>query len=167
MPRPLSYLNHTYCSMLGVLGGKDPPTLKEGVKMWQFSRMGFRARREALGLSRKNLADVIGVGEATIRNWEIGKGEPRDPMSIHMLLGGLEDEMLLLIDQLMEPMDGDKPETGEPLYLRCYEHQSDYETMEPYWSKLLPIQTHRVAVAIAANMLNDDNIPTDVVGIED
>lgn len=132
-----------------------------------FSRMGFRARREALGLSRKNLGELIGVGESTIRNWEIGKGEPRDPMSIHMLLGGLEDEMLLLIDQLMEPMDGDKPKTGEPLYLRCYEHQSDYETLEPYWSKLLPIQTHRVAVAIAANMLNDDNIPTWVVGIED
>lgn len=123
-----------------------------------FSRMGFRARREALGLSRKNLGELIGVGESTIRNWEIGKGEPRDPMSIHMLLGGLENKMLLLIDQLMEPMDGDKPETGEPLYLRCYEHQSDYETMEPYWGKLLPIQTHRVAVAIAANLLNDDNI---------
>ena len=51
--------------------------------------VGLRCRREALGLSRADLAEIFDVNEGTIRSWEIGKSEPRDPLSVHMTLGNL------------------------------------------------------------------------------
>lgn len=128
---------------------------------------GIRTRREGLGLSRRELAELLDVAEASIRSWETGKTEPFDPIGAHMVIGGLEDEFLNLIDYLTEPMDGDKPETGEPLQLRSYLRQDDYETMEPYWSQLLPLSTYRMAVAQAALILQSSDIPTYIVGVED
>lgn len=128
---------------------------------------GIRTRREGLGLSRRELAQFLDVAEASIRSWETGKTEPFDPITTHMAIGGLEDEFVNLIDDLTEPMDGEKPETGEPLQLRSYLYQDDYETMEPYWSKLLPLPTYRMAVAQAALILQSSDIPTYIVGVED
>lgn len=128
---------------------------------------GIRTRREGLGLSRRELAEILDVAEASIRSWETGKTEPFDPIGAHMVIGGLEDEFMNLLDDLTDPADGDKPETGEPLQLRSYLHQDDYETMEPYWSKLLPLSTYRVAVAQAAMILQASDIPTYIVGVED
>lgn len=128
---------------------------------------GIRTRREGLGLSRRELAEILDVAEASIRSWETGKTEPFDPFGAHMILGGLEDEFMNLLDHLTDPADGDKPETGEPLQLRSYLRQDDYETMEPYWSKLLPLSTYRVAVAQAALILQSSDIPTYIVGVED
>lgn len=128
---------------------------------------GIRTRREGLGLSRRELAEKLDVAEASIRSWETGKTEPFDPIGAHMVIGGLEDEFLNLINDLTEPMDGEKPETGEPLQLRSYLRQDDYETMEPYWSQLLPLSTYRMAVAQAALILQASDIPTYIVGMED
>lgn len=128
---------------------------------------GIRTRREGLGLSRRELAEILDVAEASIRSWETGKTEPFDPITTHTAIGGLEDDFLNLIDDLTEPMDGDKPETGEPLQLRSYLHQGDYEAMEPYWSKLLPLPTYRMAVAQASLILQASDIPVCIVGVED
>ena len=128
---------------------------------------GIRTRREGLGLSRRELAQLLDVAEASIRSWETGKTEPFDPIGAHMVIGGLEDEFLNLIDDLTDPMEGDKPETGEPLQLRSYLRQDDYETMEPYWSQLLPLSTYRMAVAQAALILQSSDIPVYIVGVED
>ena len=128
---------------------------------------GIRTRREGLGLSRRELAQILDVAEASIRSWETGKTELFDPFGAHMILGGLEDEFMNLLDDLTDPADGDKPETGEPLQLRSYLRQDDYETMEPYWSQLLPLSTYRVAVAQAAMILQASDIPTYIVGVED
>lgn len=128
---------------------------------------GIRTRREGLGLSRRELAEILDVAEASIRSWETGKTEPFDPFGAHMILGGLEDEFMNLLDHLTDPADGEKPETGEPLQLRSYLRQDDYETMEPYWSKLLPLSTYRMAVAQAALILQSSDIPTYIVGVED
>ena len=128
---------------------------------------GIRTRREGLGLSRRELAELLDVSEASIRSWETGKTEPFDPFGAHMILGGLEDEFMNLLDHLTDPADGDKPETGEPLQLRSYLRQDDYETMEPYWSQLLPLSAYRVAVAQAALILQASDIPTYIVGVED
>lgn len=128
---------------------------------------GIRTRREGLGLSRRELAEILDVAEASIRSWETGKTEPFDPFGAHMILGGLEDEFVNLLNDLTDPADGDKPETGEPLQLRSYLHQDDYETMEPYWSKLLPLSTYRMAVAQAALTLQSSDIPVYIVGVED
>ena len=128
---------------------------------------GIRTRREGLGLSRRELAEILDVAEASIRSWETGKTEPFDQFGAHMILGGLEDEFMNLLDHLTDPADGEKPETGEPLQLRSYLRQDDYETMEPYWSQLLPLSTSRVAVAQAALILQSSDIPTYIVGVED
>nr|DAN26238.1 MAG TPA: protein of unknown function (DUF4447) [Caudoviricetes sp.] len=128
---------------------------------------GIRTRREGLGLSRRELAEILDVAEASIRSWETGKTEPFDPIGAHMVIGGLEDEFMNLLDDLTDPVDGDKPETGEPLQLRSYLRQDDYETMEPYWSQLLPLSTYRVAVAQAAMILQSSDIPTYIVGVDD
>lgn len=128
---------------------------------------GIRTRREGLGLSRRELAEILDVAEASIRSWETGKTEPFDPIGAHMVIGGLEDDFINLIDRLTAPMYSDKPETGEPLQLRSYLRQDDYETMEPYWSQLLPLSTYRVAVAQAALILQSSDIPTYIVGVED
>lgn len=128
---------------------------------------GIRTRREGLGLSRRELAEILDVAEASIRSWETGKTEPFDPFGAHMILGGIEDEFMNLLDYLTDPADGDKPETGEPLQLRSYLRQDDYETMEPYWSQLLPLPTYRMAVAQAALILQSSDIPTYIVGVED
>ena len=128
---------------------------------------GIRTRREGLGLSRRELAQILDVAEASIRSWETGKTEPFDPFGAHMILGGLEDEFMNLLDDLTDPADGEKPETGEPLQLRSYLRQDDYETMEPYWSQLLPLSTYRVAVAQAALILQSSDIPVYIVGVED
>ena len=84
-----------------------------------------------------------------------------------MAIGGLEDDFINLIDDLTDPADGEKPETGEPLQLRSYLRQDDYETFEPYWSQLLPLSTYRMAVAQAALILQASDIPTYIVGVED
>ena len=34
---------------------------------------GIRTRREGLGLSRRELAEILDVAEASIRSWETGK----------------------------------------------------------------------------------------------
>ena len=128
---------------------------------------GIRTRREGLGLSRRELAELLDVAEASIRSWETGKTAPFDPIGAHMVIGGLEEEFLNLIDDLTDPADGDKPETGEPLQLRSYLYQDDYEAMEPYWSKLLPLSTYRMAVAQAALILQSSDIPVCIVGVED
>ena len=128
---------------------------------------GIRTRREGLGLSRRELAEILDVAEASIRSWETGKTEPFDPIGAHMVIRGLEDDFLNLIDDLTDSADGDKSETGEPLQLRSYLHQDDYETMEPYWSKLLPLSTYRMAVAQAALIFESSDIPTCIVGVDD
>lgn len=128
---------------------------------------GIRTRREGLGLSRREFAQILDVAEASIRSWETGKTAPFDPIGTHMVIGGLEDEFLNLIDDLTEPMDGEKPEKGEPLQLRSYLYQDDYESLEPYWSKLLPLSTYRMAVAQAALILQSSDIPVYIVGVED
>lgn len=40
-------------------------------------RGNLKAERSRLGLSAKELADLVGVTEASILNWEAGTNEPR------------------------------------------------------------------------------------------
>ena len=66
---------------------------------------GLRCRRKALGLTRAELGAIVDAPESAIRSWEIGKGAPRDPLSVHMLLGNLEDAALDCVDDLTAPAD--------------------------------------------------------------
>ena len=129
--------------------------------------VALRSRREELGLSRSNFAKILGLGESTIRSWEIAKSSPRDPSSIDHLLGKLEGEYLNLVDELMCTADDKSRITSEPLLLCSYFNQRDYELNEPYWSRILPISTYRVAVAHSPAILNSENIATCIVGVSE
>lgn len=112
--------------------------------------IGLRCRREALGLSRADLAEIFDVNEGVIRSWEIGKSEPRDPLSIHMALGNLEDAALECLDELLAPIE-DEDETVRtlPTALIAYSTQADYQ-QHTRWAHRLPDDALISAVRAAA-----------------
>lgn len=125
--------------------------------------VGLRCRREALGLSRADLAEIFDVNEGTIRSWEIGKSEPRDPLSIHMALGSLEDAALECLDELLSPIeDQDETVRSLPTALIAYATQADYE-QHTRWAQRLPIAAYRACVGRAFQLLSDDDIPVEIV----
>lgn len=125
--------------------------------------VGLRCRREALGLSRADLAEIFGVNEGTVRSWEIGKSEPRDPLSIHMTLGNLEDAALECLDELLAPIeDQDETVRSLPTALIAYSTHADYE-QHTHWAHRLPIAAYRSCVGRAFQLLSDDDIPVEIV----
>lgn len=125
--------------------------------------VGLRCRREALGLTRADLAEIFGVNEGTVRSWEIGKSEPRDPLSIHMTLGNLEDAALECLDELLAPIeDQDETVRSLPTALIAYSTHVDYE-QHTHWAHRLPIAAYRACVGRAFQLLSDDDIPVEIV----
>ena len=96
--------------------------------------VGLRCRRKALGLSRGDLAAFIGVSEGAIRSWEIGKTQPRDPLSIHVLLGNLEDNALDCVHELTAPADDEAEDVRViPTALISYIDQAAYAARSLSW----------------------------------
>lgn len=125
--------------------------------------VGLRCRREALGLTRADLAEIFDVNEGVIRSWEIGKSEPRDPLSIHMALGNLEDAALECLDELLAPIeDQDETVRSLPTALIAYSTQADYG-QQTRWAHRLPISAYRACVGRAFQLLSDDDIPVEIV----
>ena len=86
---------------------------------------GLRCRRKALGLTRAELGCLIEAPESAIRSWEIGKGATRDPISVHMLLGNLEDAALDCVDVLTAPADDENEDVrAVPTALFSYVDQA-------------------------------------------
>ena len=52
---------------------------------WGMDRVEMKKRREALDLTQKELAGIVGVPHGTYVNWELGRSKPR-----HVLLEKLE-----------------------------------------------------------------------------
>lgn len=125
--------------------------------------VGLRCRREALGLSRADLAEILDVNEGVIRSWEIAKSKPRDPLGVHMALGALEDAALECLDELLAPAE-DRNEAIRtlPTALIAYATQADYE-QHTKWAQTLPIAAYRACVGRAFQLLSDDNIPVEIV----
>lgn len=125
--------------------------------------VGLRCRREALGLSRADLAEILGVNEGVIRSWEIAKSEPRDPIGVHMALGALEDAALECLDELLAPIeDQDETVRSLPAALIAYVTQADYQR-HTHWARRLPIAAYRACVGRAFQLLSDDDIPVEIV----
>lgn len=124
---------------------------------------GLRCRRKALGLTRAELAALIEAPESAIRSWEIGKGAPRDPLSVHMLLGNLEDAALDCVDELTAPAD-DKNEDVRvvPTALFSYVDQAAYE-QGCEWAARLPLSTYQACVGRAFAFLADQDIPVEII----
>lgn len=124
---------------------------------------GLRCRRKALGLTRAELGDLINAPESAIRSWEIGKGAPRDPISVHMLLGNLEDAALDCVDELTAPADDENEDVRAiPVALFSYVDQAAYE-QGCEWAARLPLSTYQACVGRAFAFLADQDIPVEIV----
>lgn len=124
---------------------------------------GLRCRRKALGMSRGDLADALDVNEGAIRSWEIDKTWPRDPLSIHMLLGNLEDAALDCVDDLTAPADDENEDVRAiPVALFSYVDQVAYER-DCEWADRLPLSTYQACVGRAFAFLADQDIPVEIV----
>ena len=124
---------------------------------------GLRCRRKALGLTRAELGDLIDAPESAIRSWEIGKGAPRDPISVHMLLGSIEDEALNCVDDLTAPADDESEDVrARPTALFSYVDQAAYE-QGCEWAALLPLSTYQACVGRAFALLADQDIPVEII----
>lgn len=124
---------------------------------------GLRCRRKALGMSRGELGDLIEAPESAIRSWEIGKTWPRDPISVHMLLGNLEDAALDCVDELTAPADDETEDVrAVPTALFSYVDQTSYE-QGCEWAARLPLSTYQACVGRAFAFLSDQDIPVEIV----
>lgn len=124
---------------------------------------GLRCRRKALGLSRAEFGAIVDANEGAIRSWEIGKTRPRDPLSIHMLLGNLEDAALDCVDALTAPADDEiKDVRAIPGALFSYVDQAAYE-QGCEWASRLPLSTYQACVGRAFAFLSDQDIPVEIV----
>lgn len=124
---------------------------------------GLRCRRKALGLSRAELGAIVDAPESAIRSWEIGKGTPRDPISIHMLLGAIEDAALDCVDELTAPADDeDENVFAIPTALFSYVDQAAYER-GCEWAARLPLSTYQACVGRAFALLFEQDIPVEII----
>lgn len=124
---------------------------------------GLRCRRKALGLTRAELGYLIDAPESAIRSWEIGKGAPRDPISVHMLLGNLEDAALDCVDELTAPADDEIEDVrAVPTALFSYVDQAAYEQCCE-WAARLPLSTYQACVGRAFAFLSDQDIPVEII----
>lgn len=125
--------------------------------------VGLRCRRKALGLTRAELAALIGAPESAIRSWEIGKGAPRDPISVHMLLGGIEDAALDCVDELAAPADDENEDVlAIPTALFSYVDQAAFKRCCE-WAARLPLSTYQACVGRAFALLADQGIPAEII----
>lgn len=131
--------------------------------MFPLTPVGLRCRRKALGLSRAELGALLGVSEGVIRSWEIGKSEPRDPVSIHMLLGALEDAALDCVDELTASADDETEAVRAlPTALIAYHDEPTYR-QSTRWAHTLPLSAYQACVGHAYQLLADDGIPVQIV----
>jgi len=82
----------------------------------------LKARRLALGLSQAELADLVGVAQNAVSQWETGSRRPKPGTAVMLAeaLDHLEDEALALEDELTELAEHksallDRPEVTLPL----------------------------------------------------
>jgi len=124
--------------------------------------VGLRCRRKALGLSRTELGELLGVNSGVIRSWEISKTKPRDPASIYALLGNLEAAALDCVDALTAPADEIEDVRGGHTALIAYADQSVYE-QGCEWADRLPLSTYQACVGRAAALMADHDIPVEII----
>lgn len=114
-------------------------------------------------MSLGDLAALLDVNDGVIRSWEIGKTWPRDPVSIHMMLGTIEDEALNCVDELTAPADDENEDVrAVPTALFSYADQAAYER-GCEWAARLPLSTYQACVGRAFALLADQDIPVEVI----
>lgn len=119
----------------------------------------LRAFREALGFTQEEVARFVGVTQPSWSRWESGVKEPRDPMSVIVVLEellGLRDEVF---DDMCELVEHRSALLDTPVVeLRTYMTDADYHAAEPRAGELgLPATLHRTAAAMCAHLMLEEH----------
>ena len=111
----------------------------------------FRTRREALGLSQTELAQLLNVSQATLSAWEVGTREPRHPDSVLGDLNQLAEWASDIMDETLENLENSQVKL-DSMVLTVTVYSSD----EAYWAADarakelgVPATLHRHAVGVA------------------
>jgi transcriptional regulator with XRE-family HTH domain len=106
-----------------------------------------------LGLPQDVYARLVGVSQDVVSKWEHGRRVPRDPVSVRMRLGELED----ILEDLIAELVADVVVGGDPVELVTYATDEDWWAASPGARRAgLPAQLHRVATARAAVELAEE-----------
>lgn len=104
-------------------------------------------RRKAVGLSQKELADMLGVDQPVISRWEAGGRIPRSYESISETFDECEKRLLEVVDSLISLAEAsDCSEVAYPMYIK----QADYRDRCVYAQKLPYLGMYQQAVAYAS-----------------
>lgn len=111
----------------------------------------LRARREALGLPQHELASWLGVAQATVSAWEVGRRSI--PAGLHGELEELEEQLLDLADRMVEAVEA----AGGECILFTYVDDASLAAAHPELDGW-PAALHRVAAAQAAVALREAGV---------
>lgn len=98
-----------------------------------FGKADFRAEREALGLSIKDMAEQVGVAPITMRRWE----KPREwsiPPDVRRKLAGLRDRFDEACDRTADGLETHAALSGNPpgpVVLPYYRDEGEWEAYGP------------------------------------
>lgn len=112
----------------------------------------FALRRETLGLSQSDLAELIGTSQAAVSMWEKGARTPNDPAQVWGVIEALEAVLIDLVDRYYEA-----GEEGINLAdMLVIPNRAAYERALPGMALDVPWAVHRRAVGIAHAQLRVD-----------
>lgn len=74
--------------------------------------VGLRARRQALGLSQTELAELLGVSQPAYAQWESGTRAPRDPAQVAATLADIEDGLTTRTQKIAHAAQADADAEG-------------------------------------------------------
>lgn len=111
----------------------------------------LRARREALGLPQHELASWLGVAQATVSAWEVGRRTI--PPGLHGELEELEEQLLDLADRMVEAGEAAGGECVLFTYVDDASLAAAYPELDGW-----PAALHRVAAAQAAVALREAGV---------
>lgn len=111
----------------------------------------LRSRREALGLSQRDLAKQLGNAQNTVSQWEAGKR--LIPQDVERVLATLEKQVSLMIEQALSVLESND---ADPIVLITHATDASLWAAHPEMDGT-PAVIHRVACArIAAEIHAED-----------
>lgn len=116
----------------------------------------LKARREALGLSQKELAKYLDITQTTLSRWEGNVSAPKDPVSVSMIISDLEEELDDMIDEAIDFIVGRSAKLNTPfLPVQIFEHTQTLDDSDNRF-KGVAASMHRVAMARAASAVREE-----------
>lgn len=119
----------------------------------------LRVRRESLGLSQRELAGRLGIGQALVSKWEKGSQAPRDPVSVIGVLQDLGEAFLDIVDETIDNLEGASGKLDSPsVRVRAYLTDEAYWAADARASRSgVPASLHRAAVGVAVAMTETEH----------